>query len=127
MLRLSDEQYRPYAVVYPETYELLNMMFESTTTRVFADSFLTELPEKHGVGNVVFLADGSHSLQDARHRYGFDFRYEGRGNRNSVKRVFRGIKRQAICFSNCFSNAEVETADDWARSFSFVWNRRIRT
>jgi hypothetical protein len=41
----------------------------------------------------------------------------------SVERVFREIKRRTICFSNCFSNAMVETADNWLRSLSFVWNQ----
>ncbi|TKX58289.1 IS6 family transposase, partial [Halorubrum sp. ASP1] len=38
---------------------------------------------------------------------------------------FRGIKRRTICFSNCFSNAEAETADKWLRSFAFAWNQLI--
>ncbi|SNR64446.1 hypothetical protein SAMN06264855_1437, partial [Halorubrum vacuolatum] len=28
-------------------------------------------------------------------------------------------------FSNCFSNAEADTADDWLRSFAFAWNQLI--
>ncbi|SEN34021.1 hypothetical protein SAMN05216388_10031, partial [Halorientalis persicus] len=27
--------------------------------------------------------------------------------------------------SNCFSNAERETADDWLQSFAFAWNQLI--
>ncbi|RDZ34352.1 IS6 family transposase, partial [Haloferax sp. Atlit-105R] len=38
---------------------------------------------------------------------------------------FREIKRRTSSFSNCFSNAEAETADDWLRSFAFAWNQLI--
>ncbi|WP_148294584.1 IS6 family transposase, partial [Halarchaeum acidiphilum] len=120
VIRLNDEQYWLYAAVDPETNELLHTKCELTTTTVLAHSFLTELSEKHDVSHAVFLVDGSHSLQDACQRHGFDFRYEKHGNRNAVERVFRGIKRRTICFSNCFSNANAETADDWLRSFSFA-------
>ncbi|WP_435193841.1 IS6 family transposase [Natronomonas sp. EA1] len=125
VIRLNDEQYWLYAAVDPETSELLHTKLEPTTTKVLAQSFLTELSEKHDVSDAVFLVDGSHSLQAACQRHGFDFRYEKHGTRNSVERVFREIKRRTICFSNCFSNADAETADDWIKSFSFAWNQLI--
>src|SRR6056297_2022854 len=125
VIRLNDEQYWLYAAVDPQTSELLHTKLEPTTTKVLAHSFLTELSEKHDVSDAVFLVDGSHSLQDACQRHGLDFRYEKHGNRNAVERVFREIKRRTLCFSNCFSNAEAETADDWLRSFSFAWNQLI--
>ncbi|MDL0120931.1 IS6 family transposase [Halobacterium salinarum] len=125
VIQLDDEQYWLYAAVDPETNELLHTKLEPATTKVLAHSFLTELSEKHDVSDAVFLVDGSHSLQDACQRHGFDFRYEKYGNRNAVERVFREIKRRTLCFSNCFSNAEAETVDDWIRSFSFAWNQLI--
>ena len=125
VIRLNDEQYWLYAAVDPGTNELLHTKLEPTTTKVFAHSFLTELSEKHDVSDAVFLVDGSHSLQDACQRHGFDFKYEKHGNRNAVERVFREIKRRTFSFSNCFSNAQAETADDWIRSFSFAWNQLI--
>ncbi|MCD2200481.1 IS6 family transposase [Halobacterium sp. KA-4] len=125
VIQLNDEQYWLYAAVDPETNELLHTKLETTTTKVLAHSFLAELSEKHDVEDAVFLVNGSHSLQDACHRHGYDFRYEKHGNRNAVERVFREIKRRTLCFSNCFSNAEAETADDWLGSFSFAWNQLI--
>jgi len=122
VIRLNAEQYWLYAAVDPETNELLHTKLETPTTKVLAHSFLTELSEKHDVDDAVFLVDGSHSLQDACQRHGFDFRYEKHGNRNAVERVFRDIKRRTICFPACFSNAEAETADEWIRSFSFIYN-----
>jgi putative transposase len=125
VIQLNDERYWLYAAVDPETNKLLHTKLKPTTTKVLAHSFLVELSEKHDVDDAVFLVDGSQSLQDACHRHGFDFRYEKHGNRNAVERVFREVKRRTICFSNCFSNANTETADDWIRSFSFAWNQLI--
>jgi len=118
VIQLNDETYWLYAAVDPKTNELLHTKLEPTTTKVLARSVLTELREKHDVSDAVFLVDGSHSLQDACHRHGFDFRYEKRGNRNAVERVFREVKRRTTSFSNCFSNADADTADDWIKSFS---------
>jgi transposase-like protein len=98
VIRLDDETYWLYAAVDPETNELLHTKLKSTTTKVFAHSFLTELSEKHDVSDAVFLVDGSHSLQDVCHRHGFDFRYEKHGNRNAVEHIFREIKCRTTCF-----------------------------
>jgi len=125
VIRLNDENYWLYAAVDPETNELLHTKLEPTTNKVIAHAFFTELREKHDVKNAVFLIDGSLSLKDACSRHGLDFRYERHGNRNSVERVFREVKRRTSSFSNCFSNAEAETADDWLRSFAFAWNQLI--
>jgi transposase-like protein len=125
VIQLNDEQYWLYAAVDPQTNELLHTKLRPTTTKVLAHSCLTELSEKHHVDDAVFLVDGSQSLQAACHRHGFDFRYEKHGNRNAVERIFREVKRRTICFSNCFSNAEAQTVDDWLRSFSFAWNQLI--
>ena len=125
VIQLNDEQYWLYAAVDPETNELVYTSLEPTTNTGLARTFLAELSEKHDVADAIFLIDGAHSLQAACHRAGYDFRYEKHGNRNAVERVFREIKRRTICFSNCFSNAAAETADDWLRSFSFAWNQLI--
>jgi transposase-like protein len=125
VIRLNDEQYWLYAAVDPETNELLHTKLEPTTNKVIAHAFFTELREKHNVDDTVFLIDGSLSLKDACSRHGLDFRYERHGNRNSVERVFREVKRRTSSFSNCFSNAEADTADDWLRSFAFAWNQLI--
>ncbi len=125
VIRLNGQQYWLYAAVDPETNELLHTELESTTTTVLAQSFLATLQEKHDVEDAVFLVDGASSLQTACSRQGLDFRYEKRGNRNSVERVFREVKRRTSSFSNSFSHAEPETADNWLRSFAFAWNQLI--
>jgi transposase-like protein len=125
VIRLNDEQYWLYAAVDPETNELLHTTLETTTNSVLAQQFFAALREKHDVDDAVFLIDGSHSLKDACSRHGLDFRYERHGNRNSVERISRKVKRRISSFSNCFSNTKAETADDWLKSFSFAWNQLI--
>ena len=121
VIRLNDEQYWLYAAVDPETNELLHTTLEPTTNEGIAHAFFAELREKHDINdvprnfrflvceqdaqrlvNAVFLIDDSHSLKDACRRHSLDFTYERHGNRNSVERVFREIKRRTTSFSNCF-------------------------
>ncbi len=125
VIRLNNEQYWLSAAVDPETTELLHTKLEPTANKLIAHAFCAELREKHDVDDAVFLIDGSHSLTDACRRHSLDFRYERHGNRNSVERVCRERKHRTPSFSNCFSNAEADAADDWLRSFAFAWNQLI--
>ena len=125
MIRLDDEQYWLYAAVDPETNDLLHTQLEPTTNNAFADRFFADLRNKHDIDDATILVDGSASLQRACRKHDLDFRYERHGNRNSVERVFREIKRRTTSFSNCFSNVKAETADEWLRSFAFAWNQLI--
>ena len=125
VIRLNDEQYWLYAAVDPETNELLHTQLEPTTNSVLAQQFLAALREKHDVDDAVFLIDGSLSLKDACSRQDLDLRVERHGDRNSVERVFREVKRRTSSFSNCFSHAKAETADEWLRKFAFAWNQLI--
>jgi transposase-like protein len=94
VIRLNDEQYWLYAAVDPATNEFLHTTIEPVRNNAFAHAFFTELREKHDVDDAVFLVDGAAPLQDACSRHGLDFRYENHGNRNSVERVFREVKRR---------------------------------
>ena len=125
VIRLDDEQYWLYAAVDPETNDLPHTQLEPTTNNALADRFFADLRDKHDVDDATVLVDGSASLQQACRKHDFDFKYERHGNRNSVERVFREIKRRTTSFSNCFSNAKAETADEWLRSFAFAWNQLI--
>ncbi|GAB6862543.1 IS6-like element ISH29 family transposase [Haloplanus litoreus] len=125
VIRLNDEQYWLYAAVDPETSELPYTTCEPTKMNVIAYSFFRELREKHDVDDAVLLVDGVTPLNDACRRHGLDFRYERHGNRNSVERIFREVKRRTTSFSNCFSNDEAETANEWLRSFAVAWNQLL--
>ena len=119
VLQLDDERYWLSAAVDPETNELLHTKLESIRTNVLAHAFLSGLREEHdvprirrflvcrrdavGLVNAVFLLGGATPLKDACNRHVLDFRYERHGNRDSVERVFREVKRRTTAFSDCFS------------------------
>jgi putative transposase len=85
--------------------------------------FLRELREKQQVSDVTFLVDDAHHLENALDRLGLRFRYERRGNRNSVERIFCEVNRRTYSFSNTFSNAQLPTAKSWLQAFAVWWNR----
>jgi len=125
VIRIDGQQYWLYAAVDPGSNELLHTKLEPTRTNALAEMFFGELREKHDVDDAVFLVDGATPLKEACRRHGLDFTYERHGNRNSVERVFREVKRRTDSFSNSFSHVDPATADDWLRSFAFAWNRLI--
>ena len=125
VIQLNDEQYWLYAAVGPETNDLLHTTLEPTRNNALANQFFAELREKQDVDDATILVDGAASLQQACRKHDLDYRYERHGDRNSVERVFREVKRRTTSFSNCFSNAEAETANQWLRSFAFAWNQLI--
>jgi transposase-like protein len=125
VIQLNNERFWLYAAVDSETNRLLHVKLSPTRNQAVTEMFLTELREKHLVDDALFLVDSAPWLQAALHRHGLDYRYEKHGNRNSVERVFRELKRRTNQFSNCFSHAEADTAENWLRAFSFVWNQLI--
>jgi len=125
VIRIDDEQYWLYAVVDPDSNESLHTKLEPTRTNALAEMFFGDLREKHDIDDAVFLLDDATPLKEACHRHGLDFRYERHGNRNIVERIFREVKRRTDSFSNCFSHVDPATADDWLKSFAFVWNQLI--
>ena len=125
VIQLDDEQYWLYAAVDPKTNDLLHTQLEPTTNNALVDRFFADLRDKHDIDDATVLVDGSASLQRACRKHDLDFRYERYRNRNNVERVLREIKRQTTSFSNCFSNAEAETSDEWLRAFAFAWNQLV--
>ncbi|WP_181686288.1 IS6 family transposase [Halorhabdus salina] len=122
VIRINDQRYWLYAAADPKTNELLHIQLYSTTTTALTEMFLQELREKHDVDNAVFLVDGAQHLQTALQRVGLRFQVERSGNRNSVERIFREVKRRTSSFSNCFRHVEPETAENWLQSFARWWN-----
>ena len=124
VIRVNDEQYWLYAAVDPDTNNFLHIRLFQTYTTALTEIFLRELREKHDVSDAVFLVDGARHLQTALRRSGLRFRYERHGNRNSVERVFREVKRRTSSFSNTFSHVDSETAETWLQSFA-VWHNSL--
>ena len=85
--------------------------------------FLRELKEKHDIDDATFLIDDADHLQAALSRFGLQFHIRRHGNRNSVERVFREVKRRTSSFSNTFSHVEPTTAESWLEAFAVWWNR----
>ncbi len=121
VIRINDQQYWLYAAVDPETNVFLHIHLFSTYTTGLTEIFLRELREKHDVDDAVFLVDDADWLQTALQRHSLDFKYKRHGNRNSVERVFRAVKRRTSSFSNCFNHVEPETAETWLQTFA-VWH-----
>jgi len=120
---IDGEKYWLYAAVDPDSNELLHTKLEPTRTNALAEIFFGELKQNHDVGDAVFLVDDATPLKEACRRHGLAFEYERHGDRNSVERIFREVKRRNDCFSDCFSYVDPETADDWLSSFA--WNQLI--
>ncbi|ELZ33143.1 IS6 family transposase [Halorubrum tebenquichense] len=125
VIQLNDRRYWLYAAVDPATNRLLHIKLSPTRNSAISSMFLSELREKHQVDNAVFLVDGAPWLHAACHRHGLRFQHVTHGNRNSVERVFREVKRRTNQFSNCFSHAEADTVENWLQALAFAWNQLI--
>jgi transposase-like protein len=123
VIRVNDERHWLYAAVDPTTNEILHVRLFQTRTTQLTVLFLRELREQQQIEQATFLVDGATHLASALDRLGLDFRYEEHGNRNSVERVFREVKRRTSSFSNTFSNASLSSAESWLQTFAVWWNR----
>jgi len=120
VIRINDQQYWLYAAVNPDTNELLHVRLFSTTTTALTEIFLRELRQKHDVDDALFLVDAAPHLESAVHRAGLRFQVNRHGDRNSVERAVREVKRRTSSFSDCFSHVQPTTAETWLRAFA-VW------
>jgi putative transposase len=118
VIRINDQQFWLYAAADPETNELLHVRLFATTTTVLTEIFPRELRQKPDVETAELLVDGAINLQTAFQRAGLRFQMCRHGNRNSVERIFRELKRRTSSFSYCFSHVEPETAENWLQSFA---------
>jgi transposase-like protein len=94
VIQLNDDRFWLYAAVDPATNRLLHVRLYPTRTQALTEMSLAKLSEKHHVADAVFLVDGAPWLQTACHRHGLRFYHVTHGNRNSVERVFRELKRR---------------------------------
>jgi putative transposase len=123
VIQLGTERYWLYAAVDPRTNEFLHVRLFPTANSGLTHIFLRELREKHDINDATFLIDAAAHLQDALSRLGLRFHIRRHGNRNSVERVFREVKRRTSSFSNTFSHVEPTTAESWLETFAVWWNR----
>ena len=123
VIQVNDQRHWLYAAVDPTTNEILHIRLFQTRTTQLTLLFLRELQQKQQVEQATFLIDGATHLASALDRLGLDFRYKKHGNRNSVERVFREVKRRTSSFANTFSNASLSSAESWLQTFAVWWNR----
>ena len=111
-----------FAAVDPATNKILHArLFQARTTERTL-LVLRELQQDHDLDQVTFLVDSTHSLRSVLDRLGLGFQTLRHGNRNSVERVFREVKRRTSSFSNTFRNAALATAESWLRAFAVWYN-----
>jgi len=123
VIQVNDQRHWLYAAVDPDTNKILHTRLFQTRTTQLTVLFLRELQQKQQIEQATFLVDGATHLASALDRLGLDFRYEKHGNRNSVERVFREVKRRTSSFSNTFSHASLDSAESWLQTFAVWWNR----
>ena len=123
VIQLGTERYWLYAAVDPKTNEFLHVRLFPAANSGLAFVFLRELREKHDIDDATFLIDDADHLQSALSRLGLRFQIRRHGNRNSVERVFREVKRRTSSFANTFSNVEPATAESWLEAFAVWWNQ----
>jgi transposase-like protein len=123
VIQVNDQRHWLYTAVDPATNEILHVRLFQTRTTQLTVLFLRELREQQQIEKATFLVDGATHLASALDRLGLDFRYEKHGNRNSVERVFREVKRRTSSFSNTFSHASLSSAESWLQAFAVWWNQ----
>ena len=123
VIQLGTERYWLYAAVDPRTNEFLHVRPFPATNSGLTLVFLRELRGKRDIDDATFLVDDATHLKDTLSRFGLRFHIRRHGNRNSVERVFREMKRRTSSSSNMFSNIKPETAESWLEAFAVWWNQ----
>jgi putative transposase len=123
VIRINDQRRWLYAAVDPQTNDLLHVRLFQARSTERTMLFLRELREKQPIEQATFLLDEAPHLRSALDRLGLRFQVTRHGNRNSVERVFRDVKRRTSSFSNAFSHVSLGTAESWLQAFVVWWNR----
>jgi putative transposase len=126
VIRVNGQQCWLYAAVNSATNEFLHARLFPARTTQFSLLFFRELRDKQQIEQATFLVDGAQHFHTALTRLGLRFQYVRHGNRNSVERVFREVKRRTSSFANAFRNAELKTAESWLQAFA-VWHNSCQT
>lgn len=126
VIHIDDERHWLFAAIDPATNRFLHVRLFPTRTLVLSEHFISQLKAKHAVEDGLFLVGGAPWLQSALFRHSLEFRHETNGDRNSVERVFKEVKRRIDRFANHFRHASVESAENWLRAFATAWSHLIR-
>lgn len=86
--------------------------------------YLSELREKHHVGDAIVLVDGAPWSQTVCHPHGLRFQHVTDGNRTSVDMSFIKQNNKQISYQ-IYRNVEPNTAENWLQAFASAWNQFI--
>jgi putative transposase len=125
VINLNNDRYWLFAAVEPETNVFLHVRLFPARNEWTTLQFFRQLLDRHDVEDATFLVDNSWTLQNTLDRLGLRFHYERHGNRNSVERVFKELKRRTKQFANHFRNASHASAENWLQAFAAHWNQLI--
>lgn len=123
VIQVNNQRHWLYAAVDADSNHLLHVRLFHTRTTQLTVAFLRELRRKHNLDQATVLVDDAAHLKAALARLGLRFQVTRHGNRNSVERVFREVKRRTSSFANTFSNAATATAESWLQAFAVWYNR----
>jgi len=123
VIQVGDQRHWLYAAVDPASNDLLHVRLFKTRTTQLTIGILRELAEKNDLEQTTVLVDDAAHLKGALARLVLRFQVRRHGNRNSVERVFREVKRRTSSFANTFSNAATTTAESWLQAFAVWYNR----
>ena len=122
-IQVNNQRHWLYAAVDSESNQLLHVRLFHTRTTQLTVAFLRELRRKHDLDQTTVLVDDAHHLKATLDRLGLRFQVVRHGNRNSIERVFREVKRRTLSFANTFSNAPTTTVESWLHAFAVWYNR----
>lgn len=125
VIQIYDQRYWLYAAVDIDTNEFLHVKLGTAQNTGLSSLFFSELKQKHDVSDTVFLVDGAPWLQQALRRHGLTFRHETNGQRNTIERLYKEIKRRTNQFANHFRRVDPMTAETWLRAQAFCQNQLI--
>ena len=120
VIQVNNERRWLYAAVDLGTNEFPHVRLFPTRKTQLTVLFLREFQQIASVAHAAILVDNAHHLKAALSRFGLRFRTSRRGNRSTVERAFREVKRRTYLFSNTFSHVQPTTAE-WRLQAFAVW------
>jgi transposase-like protein len=121
VIQIDDKHYWLYAAVDTDTNEFLYVKFGTAQNLGLSEIFFREFHEKHD----VFLVDSAQWPQEALRRHGLRFQHETYGNRNTIERLYKEMKRRTYQFATHLRHVDPTTAETWLLAQAFCQNQLI--
>jgi transposase-like protein len=125
VIKVTGDRFWRVVAVEPYTNVVPHVRLYLARATALTKMVLRELQDKHAIDDAEFLVDGAPWLHAGLFELGIHFRHERDGDRNPVERIFQEIKRQTTQFYNIFPRVSPESAEEWLKALSWVWNQLI--